>query len=58
MNSRKEAYSRREMLEMAAALGCLAITNPLRSVFAQEVKRQLTPSRSWAFQTLSSGLTP
>ena len=45
MNSRKDAYSRREMLEMAAALGCLAITHPLRSVFAQEVKRQLTPEQ-------------
>jgi len=45
MNYRKDAYSRREMLEMAAAFGCLAITNPLRSVFAQEVKRQLTPEQ-------------
>jgi protocatechuate 3,4-dioxygenase beta subunit len=33
------------MLEMAAALGCLAITHPLSSAFAQEVKRQLTPEQ-------------
>jgi len=37
--------SRREMLEMAAALGCLAITQPISSVLAQEVKRQLTPEQ-------------
>jgi protocatechuate 3,4-dioxygenase beta subunit len=45
MNTRKDAYSRRQMLELAAAFGCLAITNPLRSVLAQEVKRQLTPEQ-------------
>ncbi len=44
MNSRN-TFSRREMLEMAAALGCLAMTNPLRSVIGQEVKRQLTPEQ-------------
>jgi protocatechuate 3,4-dioxygenase beta subunit len=45
MNPPKHTFSRREMLEMAAALGCLAVTQPLRSVFAQEVKRQLTPEQ-------------
>ena len=44
MNSPKN-FSRREVLEMAAALGCLAVTQPLRSVFAQEVRRQLTPEQ-------------
>jgi protocatechuate 3,4-dioxygenase beta subunit len=33
------------MLEMAAALGCLAVTHPLRATLAQEVKRQLTPEQ-------------
>lgn len=44
MNSPKN-FSRREMLEMAAALGCLAVTHPIGSVLAQEVKRQLTPEQ-------------
>ena len=37
--------SRREMLEMATALGFLAITQPLSSVLAQQVKRQPTPEQ-------------
>ena len=44
MNSPKN-FSRREMLEMAAALGYLAVTHPISSVLAQEVKRQLTPEQ-------------
>ena len=44
MNTRN-TFSRREMLEMAAALGCLAVTRSLHSVFAQEAKRQLTPEQ-------------
>ena len=38
-------FSRCEMLEMAAALGCLAVTHPFSSVPAQEAKRQLTPEQ-------------
>lgn len=45
MDDQKDGYTRREMLEMAAALGCLALTQPLRSVFAQEAKRRLTPEQ-------------
>ena len=45
MNSRKYAVSRREVLEMAVGLGCLALTHPLRTVLAQEVQRQLTPEQ-------------
>ena len=45
MNPPKNNFSRREVLEMAAALGCLAVTQSLPSVFAQEVKRQLTPEQ-------------
>jgi len=46
MNDRKHGYTRREMLEMAAALGCLAITHPLRPVLAQEAKRPTTPMQT------------
>jgi protocatechuate 3,4-dioxygenase, beta subunit len=45
MNPPKNTFSRREMLEMTAALGCLAVTQSLPSVFAQEVKRPLTPEQ-------------
>lgn len=45
MDDRKDGYTRREMLEMAAALGCLAMTHPLRSVLAQEATRPLTPEQ-------------
>ena len=45
MNPPKNTFSRREMLEMAAALGCLAVNQSLPSVFAQEVKRRLTPEQ-------------
>ena len=38
-------FSRREMLEMAAALGCLAMTHPISPLLAQEAKRQLTPEQ-------------
>ena len=38
-------FSRREMLAMAAALGGLAMSHPLRSVLAQELERQLTPEQ-------------
>ena len=38
-------FSRREMLEMAAALGGLAMAHPISSVIAQEAKRQLTPEQ-------------
>jgi protocatechuate 3,4-dioxygenase, beta subunit len=44
MNSRS-GFSRREMLEMALALGSLAITHPIRSVLAQDMKRSLTPEQ-------------
>jgi protocatechuate 3,4-dioxygenase beta subunit len=40
-----KSYSRRHMLEMATALGCLAVTRPLSSVLAQEAKRQVTPEQ-------------
>lgn len=43
--SSQKTFSRRELLEMAAALGCLAMTNPIRSVLGQEMKRQLTPEQ-------------
>lgn len=45
MNSPKNAFSRRELLEMAVALGGLAVAHPLRSVLAQEAKRQPTPEQ-------------
>ena len=45
MDNRKDGYTRREMLEMAAALGSLALTHPLRSVLAQEAKRPPTPEQ-------------
>lgn len=40
-----KTLSRREMLEMATALGFLAITQSLSSVLAQQVKRQPTPEQ-------------
>lgn len=46
MDDRKHGYTRREMLEMAAALGCLALTHPLRSVLAQEAARPITPMQT------------
>lgn len=45
MSSPSRFLSRREILETAVALGGLAITHPMRSVLAQEVKRQLTPEQ-------------
>jgi protocatechuate 3,4-dioxygenase beta subunit len=45
MNSPKH-FSRREMLEMAAALGSLAITQPFNSVLAQGLKRETTPMQT------------
>lgn len=45
MSSRK-MFSRREVLEMAASLGCLAVTHPLNLAFAQDVKRAPTPEQS------------
>ncbi|MBI3898398.1 MAG: protocatechuate 3,4-dioxygenase [Gammaproteobacteria bacterium] len=44
MNPSK-SFSRREMLEMAAALGCLAVTLPLNSVLAQEGIHPVTPGQ-------------
>lgn len=44
MNSPKH-FSRREILEMAATLGCVAITNPISSLLAQEAQRQVTPEQ-------------
>ena len=44
MNPPKKV-SRREMIEMAAALTCLAITNPIRPLLAQEAQRQPTPEQ-------------
>ena len=44
MNPPKKV-SRREMIEMAAALACLAITHPMRPLLAQESQRQLTPEQ-------------
>jgi protocatechuate 3,4-dioxygenase beta subunit len=45
VNSRKRTFSRREVLGIASSLGYLALTHPLRSVLAQEVKRDLTPEQ-------------
>ncbi|MGH9907755.1 MAG: hypothetical protein ACRD8U_19470, partial [Pyrinomonadaceae bacterium] len=45
MTSPRSGFSRREMLEMALALGSLAITHPIRSVLAQDMKRPLTPEQ-------------
>lgn len=45
MNHPKNLFSRRELLEMTVALGGLAIAYPIRSVLAQEAKRQLTPEQ-------------
>src|SRR5919112_400138 len=45
MNPQKNAFSRRELLGMAVALGGLAVARPLPSVLAQEVKRRLTPEQ-------------
>ncbi len=44
MNSPKH-FSRREILEMAVTLGCVAITNPISSLLAQEAQRQVTPEQ-------------
>ncbi len=45
MNPSEKAITRREILGMAAALGGLALTQPMSSVLAQEAKRQLTPEQ-------------
>jgi protocatechuate 3,4-dioxygenase, beta subunit len=45
MDCPQRSLSRREILEMAIALGGLAITHPVGSGLAQEVKRQLTPEQ-------------
>lgn len=46
MDDPKDGYTRRQMLEMAAALGCLAVTHPLRQALAQEAKRPITPMQT------------
>lgn len=45
MNHRKNVFSRRELLEITVALGGLVIAHPIRSLLAQEAKRQLTPEQ-------------
>ncbi|HKZ77459.1 MAG TPA: hypothetical protein VJ124_03980 [Pyrinomonadaceae bacterium] len=46
MNSPKNGFSRREMLGTAgAALGGIFIAHPIRSLFAQGAKRELTPEQ-------------
>ncbi|HKA18475.1 MAG TPA: protocatechuate 3,4-dioxygenase [Blastocatellia bacterium] len=45
MKYQRKALSRRELLEMAMALGGLAIAQPISSVFGQEGKRRLTPEQ-------------
>lgn len=46
MDSRKKSFSRREMLEVLAAFGSLAVTQTVGSVFAQEAARQTTPMQT------------
>jgi len=45
MNCHEKIVSRRKMLTMALALGGAAAARPIGSAFAQEAKRQLTPSQ-------------
>ncbi len=45
MNEQEKGFSRRQMLEMAVGFGGLALTGGVGSVFAQEIKRQLTPEQ-------------
>ena len=45
MNHQEKTVSRRKMLEMAVALGGLAVTHPMYRLFAQEAKRHLTPEQ-------------
>ena len=45
MNHRKNVFSRRELLEITVALGGLVIAHPIRSVLAQEAKREPTPEQ-------------
>ena len=45
MNHQQNFYSRRELLQMAIALGGLTITSPINVTLAQELKRKLTPEQ-------------
>lgn len=45
MKLRNNAFSRRDMLGTAVALGGFFIAHPIRSLLAQEVKRELTPEQ-------------
>ena len=45
MSDRKCSFSRREMLATAVGLGGIFVVQPIRSLLAQEAKRQLTPEQ-------------
>lgn len=45
MNKQEKGFSRRQMLEMAIGFGGFALTGGVGSIFAQEIKRQLTPEQ-------------
>jgi len=45
MNEQEKGFSRRQMLEMAIGFGGFALTGGVGSVFAQEIKRKLTPEQ-------------
>jgi len=45
MNKQEKGFSRRQMLEMAIGFGGFALTGGVGSIFAQEIKRRLTPEQ-------------
>src|SRR5262245_26051191 len=45
MSYQQRIYSRRDLLQIVATLGGLAITNPINFALAQEGKRKLTPEQ-------------